>query len=90
MADHVSVTCSGVLGILHIHAGTSAYHERCVEDHTGWIITVDHAVQRRLNLDPYAEFSPLDLFRYSAPGVLNRAYGGTPYFSINRGVDKPR
>jgi hypothetical protein len=40
----------------------------------------------RLNLDPYAVVSPLDLFRYSAPGVLNLAYGGTPYFSINRGA----
>ena len=40
----------------------------------------------RLNLDPYAVLSPLDLFRYSAPGVLNLAYGGTPYFSIDRGV----
>ena len=40
----------------------------------------------RLNLDPYAVSSPLDLFRYSAPGILNLAYGGTPYFSINRGV----
>jgi hypothetical protein len=42
----------------------------------------------RLNLDPYAVLSPLDLFRYSAPGVLNLAYGGTPYFSIDRGATR--
>lgn len=30
--------------------------------------------------------STLDLFRYSAPGVLNWATGGTPYFSIDGGA----
>ena len=38
------------------------------------------------NLDNFRVHSVLDLFRYSAAGVLNFATGGTPYFSIDGGV----
>ena len=38
------------------------------------------------SLDPYRVFSVLDLYRYSAPGVRNLAYGGAPYMSIDGGV----
>ncbi|MFX7977167.1 NF038122 family metalloprotease, partial [Acinetobacter baumannii] len=31
-------------------------------------------------------YTPLDLFRYSAPGVLNVAVGGSPYFSVDGGA----
>ncbi len=37
-------------------------------------------------LDPYRLFTPLDLFRYSAPNTRDLAFGGTPYFSINSGL----
>ena len=37
-------------------------------------------------LDDFAVFSVLDLYRYSAPGVRNLAYGGTPYMSIDGGL----
>jgi hypothetical protein len=39
-----------------------------------------------LNLNPYAIFNTLDLFRYSANGVRELSYGGTSYFSINGGA----
>ena len=39
-----------------------------------------------LDLNPFTVFTPLDLFRYSGPGVLDLAYGGTPYFSVNGGA----
>jgi len=31
-------------------------------------------------------FNTLDLYRYSAPGVLNEAVGGQPYFSVDGGA----
>ena len=31
-------------------------------------------------------YSPLDLFRYSAPGVLDLRVGGSPYFSVDGGA----
>lgn len=37
-------------------------------------------------LDPFRVHSVLDLFRYSAPGELNYATGGDPYFSIDGGT----
>ena len=40
----------------------------------------------RINLNPYAIFSTLDLFRYSAAGVRDLSYGGTKYFSLNGGA----
>jgi hypothetical protein len=39
-----------------------------------------------LNLNPYAIFSTLDLFRYSGAGVRDLSYGGTKYFSLNGGL----
>ncbi len=38
------------------------------------------------NLDPFAVFSVLDLYRYSAPGVADLSVGGAPYLSIDGGV----
>jgi hypothetical protein len=40
----------------------------------------------RTNLNPYAVFSTLDLFRYSGNGVRDLSYGGTKYFSLNGGA----
>ena len=40
----------------------------------------------RTNLNPYAIFSTLDLFRYSGSGVRDLSYGGTRYFSLNGGI----
>jgi hypothetical protein len=40
----------------------------------------------RTNLNPYAIFSTLDLFRYSGNGVRDLSYGGTKYFSLNGGA----
>jgi hypothetical protein len=40
----------------------------------------------RTNLNPYAIFSTLDLFRYSGSGVRDLSYGGTKYFSLNGGA----
>lgn len=49
--------------------------------------TVDYAIGANLNLDSgFAIFSGLDMFRYSADGVLNLAVGGTPYFSLDGGA----
>jgi hypothetical protein len=39
-----------------------------------------------LNLNPYAVFSILDLYRYSASSVRDLSYGTATYFSINGGV----
>lgn len=44
------------------------------------------------NLNGFAVFSTLDLFRYSSDsvllgsGILDLAYGGTPYFSLDQGA----
>ena len=38
------------------------------------------------NLNPYAIFSTLDLFRYSSAGTRDLSYGGTKYFSIDGGL----
>jgi hypothetical protein len=50
-----------------------------VDDFTG-------AGPNAIDLDPYRVFSVLDLYRYSASGVLNFATGGTPYFSLDGGA----
>ena len=34
----------------------------------------------------YTIYSPLDLFRYSAPGTLDVRVGGSPYFSVDGGA----
>lgn len=39
-----------------------------------------------LNLDPYAVFNTLDLFRYDSPDQLDFGYGGTSYFSLDGGT----
>jgi hypothetical protein len=39
-----------------------------------------------VNLNPYAIFSTLDLFRFSGNGVSDLSYGGSTYFSINNGT----
>jgi hypothetical protein len=39
----------------------------------------------RLDLNPYAIFSTLDLFRYSGNGTRDLSFGGATYFSINGG-----
>lgn len=38
------------------------------------------------DLNDTSIFSALDMFRYSAPGVLDMRVGGTPYFSIDGGA----
>jgi len=40
----------------------------------------------QLNLNPYAVFNTLDLFRYSSSGVRDLSYGGSTYFSLNGGA----
>ena len=47
---------------------------------------VDYYITNPLDLDGYAVFSSLDLFRYSAAGVLNEAAGAASYFSLDGGV----
>ena len=47
---------------------------------------MDWAVGAAEDLDPFAIFSGLDMFRYSADGVLDLAAGGTPYFSLDGGA----
>ena len=39
-----------------------------------------------VNLDGFAIFDSLDMFRYSSAGQLNFAFGGNPYFSIDGGT----
>ena len=63
---------------------------------TSGIDTVDFAItgdeaygppfDAPFDLEGYAVFSSLDMFRYSAPGTLNLAVGGTPYFSLDAGT----
>jgi hypothetical protein len=40
----------------------------------------------KYDLEQYATYSTLDLFRYSAPGVLDFRVGGSPQFSIDGGL----
>jgi hypothetical protein len=47
---------------------------------------VDYFISHPLDLDPYAVFSTLDLYRYSAAGTLNLAAGSTAYFSLDGGT----
>ncbi len=47
---------------------------------------VDLFITNPLDLDPYAVFTTLDLFRYSAPGILDLAVGGNSYFSLDGGI----
>ena len=53
---------------------------------TSGVDIVDYAITNLIDLDPYAVFTPLDLFRYSASGVLNLGVGAAAYFSIDGGV----
>lgn len=47
---------------------------------------VDYAIGAHLNLDQYAVFSGLDMFRYSSNnGILDLAAGTNSYFSIDSG-----
>lgn len=48
--------------------------------------TVDYAITHPSDLDPYAIYSVMDLFRYSAAGTLNLAAGTNSYFSLDGGV----
>ena len=48
--------------------------------------TVDYCITNRIDLDPYAVHSVLDLYRYSAAGTLNLAAGANAYFSLDGGV----
>ena len=47
---------------------------------------VDYFISHPLDLDGYAIFSVLDLFRYSAPGTLDLSVGAASYFSLDGGV----
>lgn len=47
---------------------------------------VDDCITNPQDLDEYAVFSVLDLFRYSAPGTLNWAVGSASYFSLDGGT----
>ncbi len=47
---------------------------------------VDYYITHPLNLDPYAIYSALDLYRYSANGTLNLAVGAASYFSLDGGA----
>ncbi len=47
---------------------------------------VDYFISHPFDIDPYAVFSSLDLFRYSAPGTLDLAVGHASYFSLDGGV----
>ena len=47
---------------------------------------VDYCITNQIDLDPYAVYSVLDLFRYSATGTLNLAAGADAYFSLNGGA----
>ena len=48
--------------------------------------SVDYAITHPSDLDPYAIYSVMDLFRYSAAGTLNLAAGAEAYFSLDGGV----
>ena len=48
--------------------------------------TVDYYIANPLNLDIYAIYSTLDMFRYSAAGTLNLAAGSAAYFSLDGGT----
>lgn len=47
---------------------------------------VDYFITQPLDLDEYAVFSVLDLFRYSAPGTLDLSVGSPSYFSLDGGM----
>lgn len=47
---------------------------------------VDYYITNPLDIDPYAVFSALDLFRYSAPGTLDFGVGDPSYFSLDGGT----
>jgi hypothetical protein len=40
----------------------------------------------QVNLNSFAIFSVLDLFRYSSPGARDLSFGGSTYFSLNGGA----
>lgn len=47
---------------------------------------VDQAIDSQGDLDPYAVFSILDMYRYSSDGTLNLAAGVESYFSLDGGA----
>jgi hypothetical protein len=53
---------------------------------TSGVDTVGFGIDQSMDLDIYAIYSGLDMFRYSAAGVLDLAIGGTPYFSLDGGA----
>src|SRR5262249_32306833 len=52
--------------------------------------TLEHEISevmgRTSSLDSFRSYSPLDLFRYDAPGILQGGRGDPSYFSIDGGV----
>jgi hypothetical protein len=48
--------------------------------------TVDAYIGNATNLDNFAIYSTLDMFRYSAAGTLNLAVGSAGYFSLDGGT----
>ena len=62
-----------------------AFHE--IGHALGFVSGVDIVdYYSNINLNPYAVFSTLDLYRYSASGTRDLGYGGTTYFSVNGGA----
>ncbi len=47
---------------------------------------VDFYISNPADLDPYAVYNTLDLYRYGAPGTLNLGAGANAYFSLDGGV----
>jgi len=47
---------------------------------------VDYYITNPFDIDPYAVFTTLDLFRYSAPGTLDLSVGAAAYFSLDGGT----
>lgn len=76
-ADGIGTSMYDFIGIATHEIGHALGFESSVDIVDGFYDWAD--------LNDYAILEPLDLFRYSAMGVLDNSFGGSPYFSIDGG-----
>lgn len=82
MTDFITVAQHEIAHALGFTSGVDSA-DYCLSNPTGCGFSASPSA---FALEQYAVYSTLDLFRYSAPGVLDMRVGGLPYFSIDGGA----
>ncbi|HLH12144.1 MAG TPA: NF038122 family metalloprotease [Methylovirgula sp.] len=84
-----NTTIDGWVGISSAYTFTSDPNNRAVFGAYDLVGVLEHEISevmgRTSSLDAFNSYSPLDLFRYDAPGILQGGHGDPSYFSVDGG-----